>query len=131
MENGYRLIDSDAHIIEPAVMFEKYLEPEFRSPLPVAWSEYSGEPLAFRFKLVILGAGGEEYSMPFGRDPLNDEQRARFGGFTFDLGEPLVLPRHEQAYLGFALKGFAPKLSRKRWNGPVSTIWSSIRALGY
>jgi hypothetical protein len=79
VENGYRLIDSDAHVIEPADMFEKYLEPKFRSALPVAWSEYSGEPLAFRFKLVIPGAGGAEYSMPFGSDPLNDERRARFG----------------------------------------------------
>ena len=109
MLDGYRLIDSDAHVIEPADMFEKYLEPKFRSPLPVAWSEYSGEPLAFRFKLVIPGAGGAEYSMPFGRDPLNDERRARFGGLTFDLGEPLVLPGHEQAYLEFARKGFAPE----------------------
>ena len=109
MENGYRLIDSDAHVIEPADLFEKYLEPRFRSPLPVAWSEYSGEPLAFRFKLVIPGAGGAEYSMPFGRDPLNDERRARFGGLTFDFGEPLVLPGHEQAYLEFARKGFAPE----------------------
>jgi hypothetical protein len=128
MENGYRLIDSDAHVIEPADMFEKYLEPKFRSPLPVAWSEYSGEPLAFRFKLVIPGAGGVEHSMPFGRDPLNDERRARFGGLTFDLGEPLVLPGHEQAYLEFALKGFAPETYAQAME---RTIWWCIRPLGY
>ena len=78
MSSHVPFIDSDAHVIEPVDMFEKYLEPKFRSPLPVAWSEYSGEPLAFRFKLVIPGTGGAEYSMPFGRDPLNDERRARF-----------------------------------------------------
>jgi predicted TIM-barrel fold metal-dependent hydrolase len=109
MQNGYRLIDSDAHVLEPADMFEKYLEPRFRSPMPVAWSEYSGEPLAFSFKLAIPGPDGAEHSMPFGRDPLNEERRARFGGLSFDLGEPVSLPGHEQAYSEFARKGFAPE----------------------
>src|SRR5260370_9552762 len=108
MENGYRLIDSDAHVIEPADLFEKSLEPRFRSPLPVAWSEYSGEPLAFRFKLVIPGAGGVEHSLPFGRDRLEDERRARFGGLTFHLGEPLKHPGHEQAPFASTRTGFPP-----------------------
>ena len=30
MYNGHRFIDSDAHILEPADMFQKYLEPKFR-----------------------------------------------------------------------------------------------------
>ena len=40
MRNGYRFIDSDAHVIEPADMFEKYLEPQFRSPMPIAQVDY-------------------------------------------------------------------------------------------
>ena len=110
MLDGYRLIDSDAHVLEPADMFEKYLEPEFRSPLPIAWSGYAGEPLAFGFKLVIPSAAGGEYVMPFGRDPMNDERRSRFGGFAFDEGEPVTLPGHDEAYLDFARKGFAPEI---------------------
>jgi uncharacterized protein len=94
-------------------MFEKYLEPAFRSPLPVAWSGYTGEPLAFGFGLVIPGADGGEYVMPFGRDPLNPERRARFGGVGFDDGERIVLPGHDEAYAEFARSDFAPASYRK------------------
>jgi hypothetical protein len=34
MRNGYRFIDSDAHVLEPRDMFEKYLEPQFRAEMP-------------------------------------------------------------------------------------------------
>jgi hypothetical protein len=70
MYNGYRFIDSDAHIIEPRDMFEKYLEPKFRAEMPIAWADYQGEPLAMGFEVRIPHAGGEECVMPFGRDPL-------------------------------------------------------------
>src|SRR5216684_6888106 len=131
MENGYRLIDSDAHVIEPADLFEKYLEPRFRSPLPVAWSEYSGEPLAFRFKLVIPGAGGAEHSMPFGRDPLNDERRARFGGLSSIWVSRWYFQDMSRLIWSSRSKDSPRKLTPKRWNGPVSTIWWCIRPLGY
>jgi uncharacterized protein len=113
MFDGHRLIDSDAHVLEPADMFEKYLEPKFRSPLPIAWSGYAGEPLAFGFRLVIPGAGGGEHVMPFGRDPLNAERRARFGGVVFDDGERVALPGHDEAYAEFARTDFAPASYRR------------------
>jgi len=113
MFNGHRLIDSDAHVLEPADMFAKYLEPEFRAPPPVAWSGYAGEPLAFGFGLVIPAAGGGEYVMPFGRDPLNAERRARFGGISFDDGERVALPGHDEAYAEFARTDFAPSTYRR------------------
>jgi predicted TIM-barrel fold metal-dependent hydrolase len=109
MQDVYRLIDSDAHVLEPADMFEKYLESKYRSPLPVAWSGYAGEPLAFGFQLVIPRKGGGEYVMPFGRDPLDDERRTRFGGIAFDNGERVALPGHDTAYADFARKDFAPE----------------------
>ena len=71
MYSGHRFIDSDAHILEPADMFQKYLEPKFRSQIPVAWADYQGSPLAFGFKLVVPSAKGGEYVMPFGADPLD------------------------------------------------------------
>jgi uncharacterized protein len=110
MRNGYRFIDSDAHVIEPADMFEKYLEPRFRSPMPVAWADYQGEPLAFRFKLVIPSPRGGEYVMPFGRDPLDAAALARTGGASFDAGEPVALPGHDEAYADFARQGFPPEM---------------------
>ncbi len=108
MQNGYRFIDSDAHVLEPADMFEKYLEPKFRSRMPVAWSDYKGEPLAFGFKLVIPASTGGEYVMPFGRDPMDAEGFARNGGISFDAGMRVALPGHDEAYAEFARDGFAP-----------------------
>ncbi len=110
MRNGYRFIDSDAHVIEPADMFEKYLEPQFRSPMPVAWANYQGEPLAFSFKLVIPAPRGGEYVMPFGRDPLDAAALARSGGASFDAGTPVALPGHDEAYADFARQGFPPEM---------------------
>ncbi len=112
MSARYRFIDSDAHVLEPPDMFEKYLEPAFRSPMPSAWSGYAGEPLAFGFRLVIPSADGKQYVMPFGRDPLNAERRARFGGIGFDGGERVALPGHDEAYADFARTNFAPSSYR-------------------
>ena len=69
--------------------------------------------------------------MPFGRDPLNDERRARFGGLTFDLGEPLVLQGMSKLIWSLRAKDSLPMPTGKRWNGQALTIWSSIRRLGY
>ena len=33
MSKSHRLIDSDSHILEPPDLFEKYLEPRFRSSI--------------------------------------------------------------------------------------------------
>jgi uncharacterized protein len=109
MDRSHRFIDSDAHVLEPADMFERYLEPDFRSPMPVAWSDYRGEPLAFGFKLEIPSPTGERHVMPFGRDPLNAERNARNGGISFDAGARVALPGHDEAYTDFARKGFAPE----------------------
>src|SRR5438874_407089 len=44
MPDRYRLIDSDAHVLEPADMFEKYLEPAFRSPFRI-WQRIPRLPI--------------------------------------------------------------------------------------
>jgi hypothetical protein len=40
MSNSLPFIDSDAHVIEPHDMFERYLEPQYRAQMPVAWADY-------------------------------------------------------------------------------------------
>ncbi|MBI3304320.1 MAG: amidohydrolase family protein, partial [Deltaproteobacteria bacterium] len=110
MYNGYKFIDSDAHVLEPADMFEKYLEPRFRSEMPRAWIDYQGEPLAFGFEVIIPSALGGEYVMPFGRDPLDAKAQARNGGATFDPGTRITLPGHDEAYAEFARAGFPPEM---------------------
>jgi predicted TIM-barrel fold metal-dependent hydrolase len=110
MYNGYKFIDSDAHVLEPADMFEKYLEPGFRTQMPIATTDYAGEPLAFGFNVVIPAPGGREYVMPFGRDPMDAEALARVGGVAFDAGGRVALPGHDEAYADFARRGFPPEM---------------------
>jgi len=111
MYNGYRFIDSDAHIIEPRDMFEKYLEPKFRSEMPIAWADYQGEPLAIGFEVRIPHADGEECVMPFGRDPLGmDGVSSTMQVAALDAGSRIALPGHDEAYAEFARHGFPPEM---------------------
>ena len=43
-EHGY--IDSDGHVIEPADLWERYLDPEFREEMPSHDLGYRGDPFA-------------------------------------------------------------------------------------
>jgi hypothetical protein len=52
MFKGYRFLDADAHILEPDDLFEKYLEPKFRSRMPRAWTGYKGEPPAWGIEVI-------------------------------------------------------------------------------
>lgn len=51
MRNGYRVLDSDIHVIEPLEVWTEYLEPEFRdrgprrSPGGLSWLEIQGRAL--------------------------------------------------------------------------------------
>ncbi len=47
MYEGHRYIDADAHVLEPSGIWEKYLEPRYRTPMLRSIVEYAGDPLAF------------------------------------------------------------------------------------
>ena len=34
MKNGFKILDSDMHLREPADLWDKYMEPEFRDQAP-------------------------------------------------------------------------------------------------
>ncbi|MBD2444323.1 amidohydrolase [Dolichospermum sp. FACHB-1091] len=46
MLNGYKIIDADAHVIEPPDMWVKYLDPEFREFAPSHDMKIKGEPIS-------------------------------------------------------------------------------------
>src|SRR5262249_21339412 len=75
MSKRFHFIDSDAHVLEPRDMFERYLEPQYRAQMPVAWANYQGEPLAFGFEIRVPKPAGGAYVMPFGNDPLTGRNR--------------------------------------------------------
>ena len=93
MSNTLNFIDSDAHVIEPRDMFERYLEPKYRGQMPVAWVDYQGDPLALGFEVRIPKPSGGEYVMPFGNDPLTGMNRidAYSRLAAFDGGSRLAL----------------------------------------
>ena len=113
MYNGYKFIDSDAHILEPADLFERYLEPQFRSEMPRAWVDYQGDPLAFGFEIVVPSSSGGHYAMPFGRDSSQKgvpAGREQVPGFMLDPGTRFALPGLDKAYAEFARQGFPPEM---------------------
>ena len=112
MPNGHGFIDSDAHIIEPEDMFEKYLEPRYHSAMPKAWANYRGEPLGFGFEVRIPNPDGGEYLMPFGRDPLKNPAQAdgKPHSGAQEAGERVVLPGHDEAYAKYAAQDFPPEI---------------------
>ena len=70
MSNSLPFIDSDAHVIEPRDMFERYLEPKHRAQIPVAWADYQGDPLALGWLCRKFCSGGRarEVAPGGGRD---------------------------------------------------------------
>ncbi len=86
MYKGHRYIDADAHILEPSDIWERYLEVEYRTPMPRSTVGYAGDPLAFRVQVVV----GEQ-GMPYGPE-----------------GSNTPLPGLDAAYAEYAQKGFDP-----------------------
>jgi predicted TIM-barrel fold metal-dependent hydrolase len=50
---GHEVIDADCHVIEPAGMWEQYLEPEFRAHALTASLEVDGEPIFHKLTAEI------------------------------------------------------------------------------
>ena len=107
MQKQFRFIDSDAHILEPNDMFERYLDPKFRDQMPQTWLFYDGDPLGFRFELSIPNPDGGSYTMPFGRDPIDP---GAMGPASFDPGVRVSLPGQDEAYAEFAKQNFPPEM---------------------
>ena len=87
MQQGYRYIDADSHILEPLDLWERYLEPEYRSEMPYTFVGYTGDPLAFTVK-VIIG----EYGMPYSHE-----------------GSSSPLPGLADVYMSYVNQGFTPE----------------------
>ncbi len=87
MYKGYRYFDSDAHVLEPSDIWDRYLEPKFRPEAPTSLCRYMGEPLGFRVRITV-----GEHGMPGGHE-----------------GTTSLTPGLDKAYLDYALKGFTPE----------------------
>jgi uncharacterized protein len=82
-------IDSDAHILEPPDLWERYLDPQFRHEMPRSYVDYKGDPLGFGIQVVV----GDSI-MPFNKE--FSESR-------------ILLPGLGEAYEDYARLGFLPQ----------------------
>ncbi|MBE9224891.1 amidohydrolase [Phormidium sp. LEGE 05292] len=57
MLSGYQIIDADSHVIEPTDMWEKYLEPAFKSFAPSPDMRIKGEQIVHKISAQVLMEG--------------------------------------------------------------------------
>jgi hypothetical protein len=93
MYNGYKFIDSDAHILEPPDLWERYLEPRFRGEMPRSYVDYKEDPLGFGIQVVV-----GDSTMPFNK--AFSESR-------------ILLPGLGDAYEDYARRGFPPQMYKQ------------------
>jgi uncharacterized protein len=86
MYKGHRYIDADSHVLEPADMWEKYLEPKFRRFAPSHAVGYRGDPPGFFLQIRIGGT-----LMP-----------------TFQMPDLVQMPGLEESYGDYMRRGFGP-----------------------
>ena len=103
MAGQLRVVDSDAHVLEPEDMWQNYLESEFHDEMPRSWCGYAGDPLQFELGIIIPSAqAGLQYVMPTGSSPLGVKKPATAWKYKF--------PENSltDAYDKYAVKGFTP-----------------------
>lgn len=60
MLNGYSIIDADSHVVEPAGMWVKYLEPEYRPFAPSPEMTIQGVPIAAHVSRQVREQGNQQ-----------------------------------------------------------------------
>jgi predicted TIM-barrel fold metal-dependent hydrolase len=89
-----RFIDADSHILEPNNIWERYLEPKFRSEMPRIYTGYYEQD-----------AKGKSTDLAFYND-------VSVGGCDMPLegvhGSPIIMPGLGEAYDDYARQGFPP-----------------------
>lgn len=100
MYKGYRYVDSDAHILEPEDLWDRYLEPEFQANAP---------------RTVVEWISAEEHGLPQAIDGLAYHQETHVAGESmpaFDTGYPIKgafqMPGCADVYDEYRQMGFAP-----------------------
>src|SRR5262245_37601960 len=85
MKQGFKVMDSDMHIIEPPDLWQRYIEPEFKDQAPRGTTHSVAD-------LGMVGPDGT----PWGRNPKNVQNlgQDRRRGHSFARNQ-LALPRRD------------------------------------
>ena len=111
---GFKVLDSDMHIIEPPDLWQRYIDPEFKDQAPRGLTETVGD-------LRLIGPDGK----PWGRDAVavRDQQRGR--GQSFAQNQIRFKPYEERGWTGEVQLGAI--FSSGACTSPVRSQCSSIR----
>lgn len=106
--DGYRLFDFDLHVIEPADLWQRYLDPRFRSRAPVG----------MRQRPFSVGNLHPLEGIPF--SPTDEGEFSQMAA-GHCVEQANLRGRHEQ-YCEFARRGWGHRMSSsRRWTRKVST----------
>lgn len=96
MKNGFKVMDSDMHIIEPPDLWQRYIDPAFKDQAPRGSTERVAD-------LGLVGPDGK----PWGRNPKNVAPfRQDRRGTSFQRNQERFKPYEEMGWTGAAqLKG--------------------------
>lgn len=96
MKNGFRVMDSDMHIIEPADLWLRYIDPQFKDQAPRGLTDAVAD-------LSMVGPDGK----PWGRNPKNVRQFSENRrGQSFEHNQDRYKPYEDMGWTGEAqLKG--------------------------
>ena len=92
MFKGHRYIDSDAHVLEPSDLWQRYLDPKYKEFMPKHAVGYEGEGPSWYLEIDVLGNQMPNFGPP------------REMGAT--------LPGLKTAYGDFFEQGFQPEAYR-------------------
>ena len=89
---GYSIIDADSHVIEPAGMWAKYLEPEFKQFAPSAGMKIQGEDIVEKLSKQLRDEANQQI--------MQAHPNAYFKGYTVESHvQEMVLMGVDQAFL--------------------------------
>ena len=91
MFEGHRYIDSDAHVLEPPDLWQRYLDPQFQHEMPISRAGYERDPFAYYNECFVHGVG-----MP-----------------SFLVGVAVPAPGLEEAYGEYQELGWSPEVYKR------------------
>ncbi len=108
MKNGFKVMDSDMHIIEPPDLWQRYIDPAFKDRAPRGNTDRVAD-------LSMVGPDGS----PWGRSPKNTPGQGQMRrGQNFERNQERFKPYEEMSWTGEAQLGRMPKASTSRSSIP-------------
>ena len=88
-KNGFKVLDSDMHIVEPPDLWQRYIDPEFKDQAPIGLTERVGD-------LQMVHPDGRQW----GRDPIAVQKNLMYAGHDHPKNEVRYKPYEDRGWTG-------------------------------